>query len=250
MQKETQYLGFISSRYDIMADPDKVKVMRWMLPTTCVREVRSFIGMCTYYRRFIPNFSANAKLLIRLTKKFAKFDWNKECQAAFEFLKDSLTRVPVLAYPDASKWYILYADASDDCIGACLYQEKDTQGEMKPNEPNEKLTHYLSHKLTALQTNWHTIEKETFAIFCALQKLDHYLHHSKIVIRTDHKLLKYIMDSPVQIQKVQHWTTNFQGYNCKIEYTEVRRMSVWTCYHACHMDHQIVMMTMNFVAPI
>ena len=131
MQKETQYLGFIISENGIMVDPDKVKVIRQMLPPTCVREVRSYIGMCSYYRRFIPNFSAIAKPLIRLTVKFEEkktIEWNKECQAAFNFIKGSLPTVPVLTYPDTSKPYILYAHASDDCTGACLCQKQDTQG--------------------------------------------------------------------------------------------------------------------------
>ena len=88
MQEETQYLGFIIKRQGIMTDPDKVQVIKNMNPPCCVREVRSFIGMCSYYRRFIPNLSAKAKPLINLTRKFAKFEWNKECQAAFDHLKE------------------------------------------------------------------------------------------------------------------------------------------------------------------
>ena len=202
MQKETQYLGFIISEDGIMTDPDKIKGTRQMLPPTCVREVRSFICMCSYYRRFIPNFSAIAKPLIRLTKKFAKFDWSKECQAAFEFPKDSLTTVLALAYQDTSKPYILYTNASDDCTGTYLCPKQDTQGEMKPNKPHENPIHYLSHKLIASQTNWPKIEKEAFAIFYALQKLDQYLHNSVFVIRTDHKPLRYITDSPVQNKNI------------------------------------------------
>ena len=86
MQKETQYLVSIIIKEDIMADHDKVKVMGQILPPTCVREVRSFIGMCSNYKRFITNFLAIMKTLIRLTKKFAKFEWSKECQATFDFL--------------------------------------------------------------------------------------------------------------------------------------------------------------------
>ena len=95
MQKETQYMGFIIREDGIMADPDKVKVMGQMLPPTCVREVRSFIGMCSYYMGFIPNFSAIAENLIILTKKYTKFEWSKECQAAFDCLKETLNTVPV-----------------------------------------------------------------------------------------------------------------------------------------------------------
>ena len=94
--------------------------------------------MYSYYRRFIPNFSAIVKPLIRLNKKFAKIEWSKEFQAASDCLKESLITLPVLVYPDTTKPYILYIDASDDCIQACLCQVQDTQGEMKSKEPNEK----------------------------------------------------------------------------------------------------------------
>ena len=77
-----------------------------MLPPENVRQVRSFIGMCSFYRRFIANFSEIAIPIIKLTKEFAKFEWTKECQIAFDFLKESLTTVPVLGYPDINKPYI------------------------------------------------------------------------------------------------------------------------------------------------
>ena len=91
MQEEAQYLGFIINRQGIITDPDKIQVIKNMNPPSCVREVRSFIGMCSYYRRFFLNFSAKAKPLIKLTRKFAKFERNKECQGAFDHLKECLT---------------------------------------------------------------------------------------------------------------------------------------------------------------
>ena len=94
---------------------------------------------------------------------------------------------------------------------------------MKSNEPNDKPIHYLSHKLTASQTNWPTIEKEAVAIFYALEKLDQYLHVSGFVIRTDHKHLNYIINFPIQNKKIQYWTMNICDYNCKIEYTEGKK---------------------------
>ena len=168
-----------------------------------------------------PNFSAIREPLVRLTKKFTKYEWSKDCNGAFDFLKENLTTVPDLAYPDTIKPCILYTDASDDCTGECLYQEQDTEGEIKSNNPNEKLIHCLSHKLTVSQMNWPTIEKEAYAIFYAQQELYQYLHNC--VIRKDHKSLRYIMDSPVQNKKIQHWTTSIHGYNCKIEYIEGKK---------------------------
>ena len=154
---------------------------------------------------------SNCKWLIRLRKKFTKSDWSKECQVAFDFLKDSLTAMPVLAYPDTSKPYILYIDGSDDCIGACLCQEQDTQVEMKSNEPNGKSFHYLLHECTASKTNWPSIEKGAFAILYALQKSDQYLHDSGFVIKRGHKP-QVNHGFPVQNKKIQHWTTNICGY--------------------------------------
>ena len=119
-----------------------------------------------------------------------------------------------MAYPDTSKPYILYTDASDDCIGACLYQH---------HEEGENPIYYLSHKLTANQTKWPTIEKETFIIFYALVKWDQYLHDADFIIRTDHKPLKCILDSPIKNKKIQHWTTSLRGYNCSVEYPEVKK---------------------------
>ena len=188
-----------------------------MLPPENVREVQGFLGMCSYHRWFIPNFSEIAIPLIKLTKKFAKFVWSEECQVAFEFLKTTLTTVPVLGYPDVNKPYILYTDASDNCIGACLCQPCDDEG-TQPGMTNEQPLYFLSHKLSPTQTRWPTIETECYAIYYALQNLDHYLHNAQVIIRTDHKPLWYLLDSPMQNKKIQLWALSIGGYNAKIEY--------------------------------
>ena len=129
----------------------------------------------------------------------------------------------MLTYPDPNKPYILYTDASDECIGACLTQIYDNVDGKLSTTPCEKPRHYLSHKLTKSPINWPVIEKEAFAIFYALQKLDQYLHDSEFVIRTDHKPLKNFMNSTIENKKIQYWTTNIRGYNCKIEYIEGKK---------------------------
>ena len=135
---------------------------------------------------------------------------SKECQAAFDFVKDSLTTVPVLAHPNTSKPYVLCTDGNTMCIVVYLCQGWDKEGEMKSHEPNEKKPiQYLSYECIATQMNWPTTDKEAFAIFYALQKLDQYLHESDLVIKTDDKPLKYIMDSPVQNQKMQYPCVDF-----------------------------------------
>ena len=210
-ETETEYLGFIISKEGVKPDSKKVEAIKTLPRPKNVRQVRGFIGMCSYYRRFIPNFSAIAEPLLRLIRKYARFSWDKDCQTAFDFLRDSLTVVPLLAFPDPRLGYVLYTDASDTCIGACLTQTTD--GEEKP-------IYYLSHKLTPTQRRWAVIEKEAFAIHYSLQKLNHYLHNAKFVIRTDHKPLKYLLESPMENKKIQLWALSMAGYNTKIEYIE------------------------------
>lgn len=219
LQSETNYLGFVIDSSGIKPDPKKVESIKSIPAPTCVREVRSFVGMCSYYRRFIPNFSGIAEPIIQLTRKHAHFKWSPAHQRAFDFLKDSLSVVPLLEYPDPNKKYTLYTDASDTCIGACLTQESDDDG--IPNcfqTTMEKPIYYLSHKLSRTQCKWSVVEKEAFAIYYALQKLDYYLHNAAFVIKTDHKPLKYLLEAPMQNKKIQMWALSIAGYNCTIEY--------------------------------
>jgi transposase InsO family protein/predicted aspartyl protease len=211
-EEETEYLGFKVGKDGVKPNPEKVEAIKNLPVPRNVREVRGIIGTCSYYRRFIPNFSKIAEPIIYLTRKNARFKWTEECQVAFDFLKESLMVVPLLVYPDTNKPYVLYTDASDNCIGACLTQESD-EGEEKP-------IYFLSHKLSPTQTRWSTIEKEGFAIYYALQKLDLYLHGSQFVIRTDHKPLKYILDAKMENKKIARWALSVAGYNCKVEYIE------------------------------
>ncbi|MCG8078877.1 MAG: DDE-type integrase/transposase/recombinase [Candidatus Thiodiazotropha taylori] len=219
LKSETNYLGFVINDNGIKPEEKKVNVIKSLPTPQTVRDVRSFIGMCSYYRRFIPHFSAIAEPLIALTRKYAKFKWNPKCQSAFDSLKNSLAAFPMLGYPDPNKPYVLYTDASNDCIGACLTQPNDDFAGRDPELKNEKPIYYLSHRLSDTQTRWSTIEKEAFAIHFALQKLDHYLHNAQFVIKTDHKPLKYILDTPnLQNKKLQLWSLGIAGYNCKVEY--------------------------------
>ena len=123
-------------------DEENIEAIKILSVPICIREVRSFIGICSYYRRFIPNFSQIAELIIALTRKYAHVKWSDIHQRAFEYLKDSLTAVPLLVFPDSNKPYVLYTDSSDTCIGACLTQECDE---------DEKPIYYLPDKLSRSQ---------------------------------------------------------------------------------------------------
>ena len=139
--------------------------------------------MTSYYRRFIRNFSDITKPLINLTRKYARFQCNDTCQAAFDSLKMNLAEKVILAYPDPNKDYKLYTDASDQSIGACLSQMVCDQ---KHKKEVEKPIYFLSHKLWCADKVVNHREG-SLAIHYALQKLHHYLHSVTFTIYTDHK---------------------------------------------------------------
>ena len=221
-KKETRYLGFVITPNGISPDPEKVRVMQNLPPPTTVREVRGVIGMLSYYRRYLPNFAEIASPIIDLTKKYARFQWNQECQRAFDYLKESLTIIPLLSYPDVNKEYILYVDSSDTCIGACLAQPDDepvyTDSAQNPYFKNEKPIYFLSHRLNKTQQKWPIIEKECFAIYHSIQRLTFYLWGASFVIKTDCKPLKALLESDIKNKRVALWSLSIAAYNCRIEY--------------------------------
>ena len=121
-QTEVIYLGHKVSEKGIEKDPQKiVAIKEWPVPTN-VHEIRSFIGLCSYYWKLIWDFSEIAEPLHKLTRKVHKFNWTDKCQSLFETLKEKLITSPILAYPSVEKSFILDTDASDYSIGAVLSQ--------------------------------------------------------------------------------------------------------------------------------
>jgi hypothetical protein len=121
--KEIKFLGHTISQDGVSVDREKVQeVMDWKPPTT-VRQIRSFLGLAGYYRRFIPDFSRIAKPMTELLKKGVKYEWSQKCEDAFNALTQHLTTTPVLAQPDNTKPFAVYCDASGTGLGCILMQD-------------------------------------------------------------------------------------------------------------------------------
>ena len=130
-QQKVQFLGHIITKDGISTDPKKVEaVQNWPIPRT-IKEVRSFLGLCSYYRKFIKSFATVAKPLHQLSEKSQKFHWDQNCNEAFGTLKQLLTEAPILTYPDPQESFILDADASGTGIGAVLSQIQDWKEKVK-----------------------------------------------------------------------------------------------------------------------
>jgi hypothetical protein len=177
------YLGSEVSSQGIESSPDKVQaVQKFPIPKS-VKDVRSFLGLASFYRRLVPHFADIAKPLTQLTRKDANWEWNKECQESFDRLKQKLSNAPVLAFPDFKRPFILTTDASSVGLGAVLSQEHDGI---------EKPLSFTSRQLNWLEGAYSTSELETLALVWATKYFRCYLHGRKLLVRTDHATPKYL----------------------------------------------------------
>ena len=154
--KEVSFLGHIVFAEGIRVDPAKIEaVVNWKLPRS-VTEVRSFLGLVGYYRRFVKGFSVIASMLTKLLRKGVNFEWSDKCQNSFEQLKEMLVEAPVLTQPTSGKEYTLYSDASGIGLGCVLMQDG-------------KVVAYASRQLKPHEQNYSTHDLELVAVVFALK---------------------------------------------------------------------------------
>ena len=180
-----------------------------MNPPTTPKQVRAFLGLVGYYRKFIKGFAKIAKLLTLLTRQQVKFDWTPEHQAAFTHLKDAIVQAPILHYPNPNITYIIYTDASDDACGAQLSQEHN--GTKFP-------VAFLSHTFSKTQCKWSTTEQEAFGVYYAITKWNYYLQGASIIVWNDHKLLAQFLNGKNANNKVDRWSLELATYSITFEW--------------------------------
>ncbi|GKB78954.1 reverse transcriptase domain-containing protein [Tanacetum coccineum] len=203
--QEVQFLGHVINGDGIHVDPSKIEAVKnWEAPRT-PSEVRSFLGLAGYYRRFIENFSKIAKSLTILTQKSKTFDWGEEQEKAFQTLKDKLCNAPVLALPDGPEDFVVYCDASGLGLGCVLMQRG-------------KVIAYASRQLKIHEKNYTTHDLELGAVVFALKIWRHYLYGTKSVIYTDHKSLQHIFNQKELNMRQRRWIELFSDYDCEIRY--------------------------------
>jgi hypothetical protein len=202
---EVTFLGHVISTGGVSVDSGKVKdVLNWMPPTT-VSEIRSFLWLAGYYRRFIKDFSKLAKPMTKLLEKNKAFEWTRECQASFEELKKWLTSSPILILPDLTKKFDIYCDASHQGLGCVLMQEG-------------QVVCYASGQLRKDEENYPTHDLELAAVVHALKIWRHYLIGHRCEIYSDHKSLKYIFTQNDLNLRQHHWLELIKDYDVGINY--------------------------------
>ncbi|WZZ87668.1 hypothetical protein YC2023_116247 [Brassica napus] len=204
-QKSIGFLGHIVSDQGISVDPEKIRAIKdWPRPRSAT-EVRSFLGLAGYYRKFVKGFASLAQPMTRLTGKDVKFTWSEECEGCFSALKDMLTSAPVLVLPEADQPYVVYTDASITGLGCVLTQ-------------HGKVIAYASRQLRKHEGNYPTHDLEMAAVVFALKIWRSYLFGAKVQILTDHKSLKYIFTQPELNLRQRRWMEFVADYDLDITY--------------------------------
>ena len=204
-KNEVSFLGHIVSKEGIQVDPKKIEVVVEWKPPRNITEVRSFLGLAGYYRRFVKGFSMTAAPMTRLLQKNVKYEWSEKCQRNFDKLKVFLTEAPVLTQQTGGREYVIFSDASLNGLGCVLMQEG-------------KVVAYASRQLKPHEKNYPTHDLELAAIVFALKIWRHYLYGEKCFIYTDHKSLKYLPSQRELNLRQRRWMELIKDYDCVIDY--------------------------------
>ena len=181
------------------------------------KEIKQFLGLTGYYRKFVPRFADISRPLTTLTKKDAKFECTSACQKSFELLKEALCGEPVLKYADTSKPYALYTDASKYGWAGVLTQPHVMTVDGK-STTTDHLVAFVSGLFRGSQLNWAALTKEAFAIYMSIKKLLFYLTDTQILLRSYHKPLEKFLLKNTLNSKVNNWAMELKAFNIQFDY--------------------------------
>ena len=211
MVEEVKYLGHVFTKTGIKPDKSKVKVVQEFKRPQTVKHVKSFMGLTSYFRRFIKGYSDLVSPLRELMKKNKKFKWSSECEETFIKLKEALTTAPVLRRPDFNKRFIITTDASDTAIGYYLSQ-KDDQG-------REYVIAYSGRALRPNEKHWPAVEKEALALIESCKEYYPYIGFSEFDVITDSLVLTYIQKMKLDPrQRLARWAIFLQPFKFTIQH--------------------------------
>lgn len=212
-KQELKYLGYLVDEYGLRADPEKVQAILNFPTPTNKKEVRRFHGTCSWFRRFIPNFSTLAAPLNKLSssgKNAPKFSWTSEADSAFLKLKEALVTTPVLACPDFELPFAVHCDASNNGIGAMLTQIQNGK---------EVVIAYMSKTFNKHERNYSTTERETLAVITALEHWRCYLDNgNQFTVFTDHAALKWFINLSNPSGRLARWAVRLSAFNMDLKH--------------------------------
>ena len=210
VKDHVKFLGHVVSEEGSLPDSSNLKAIEEMRAPKNVRDVRRFVGMCSFYRKFVPKFSQIVSPLTELTKSSVAFVWSDRCQAAFDNLKEQLRAPPVLASYNPELPLVLVTDASDTCVGGVLHQGQPS-GELKP-------LGYFSKKMSPCETRYSVTDKEALGIVLSCRHFHQFLWGRRFTIWTDHQPLVTIFKRHTKSPRVTRWMLEMREYDFVTKY--------------------------------
>ena len=201
VKQRIEYLGHVVTPEGIFPDPSKVEVVKNFPTPASLKELKSFLDLANYYRRFIKGFSEISSPLNAPTKKGVRFCWSESCADAFNRLKHALISAPVLAFPNFDERFLLYVDASWTGIGFALAQVQDG---------GEVAIAYNGRGLNQAERNYTTTKREALALVEGIEKSQPCLHNRKFVVYTDHGSLRWLMNVKDATGRLARWDSLLQ----------------------------------------
>ena len=213
-QHTVKYLGFIFSSEGVRSDPDKTAAIRAYPTPKKQKDVRSFLGMTNYLRRYIKGYSEICHPLYRLLQKDVEFQWTEAEETAFQTLKNALCNPPILALPDFDQEFILTCDASNISISFNLSMIKDGK---------ERFISFGGRGLHAAEKNYSSCERELLAIVVGVQHFHEFLAPKPFVIRTDNLALKYLNSVKNITGRLGRWNLVWSSYTYRVEHIKGKK---------------------------
>ena len=212
-KKHLQYLGHLVSEEGFKPLPEKIKSIKNMPPPKTAKEVKKFLGLAGYYHKFVPRFADLSRPLTHLTRQNVELQWTEKCQKSFDNLRELLTKYSILRYPDPSKNYTLFTDASKFGYAGVLTQEYEDNG-IKKYHP----VCYVSGLFRGSQLNWPVLTKEAYAIYMSVRKLTFYITGHNIKVKSDHLPLKKFLEKKTLNAKVNNWAVELEQFKIELDW--------------------------------
>ena len=211
-KSKVHYLGYLVGVDGVQPLPEKLEAIKKLLAPTNVDELQQFLGITSFYRKFIPFYANITNCLTKFLRKRTEFQWSKQCNNAFNILKEELCKMPSLQHPHPNEPFKLFRDASNYSYSGILHQTQD-------EKPAQLIPiAYFSGSFNWTQKLWNVTQKECYAVYRSINKFSFYLTGAECTLYCDHKLLAPFLMTWMKTKTMDRWALELQQYNINFQH--------------------------------